>query len=80
MSMLLTDHLVRDWRDVIPTIKVPTMIVMGGASHFASPLLWNWLQENIQSSRLEVIEEAGHSFYDSHPNDFKSLALNFLNN
>jgi non-heme chloroperoxidase len=43
MSRLLNDHLGRDWRDIIPTIKVPTMILMGGKSHFASPLLWDWL-------------------------------------
>ena len=78
MSRLLTDHLARDWRDIIPTIKVPTMIVMGGKSHFASPLLWEWLNKNIKGSRLEIIQEAGHGFYDSHPDIFNSLVIDFL--
>lgn len=78
MSRLLNDHLGRDWRDVIPTIKVPTMIIMGGKSHFASPLLWEWLNTNIKDSRLEIIREGGHGFYDSHPEIFNNLALDFL--
>jgi pimeloyl-ACP methyl ester carboxylesterase len=78
MERLLNDHLVRDRRDVIPTIKVPTMIVMGGKSHFASQLLWDWLHNNLQGSRLEIIQDAGHGFYDSHPEQFKSLVLDFL--
>lgn len=78
MGRLLNDHLARDWRDVIPSIKIPTMIVMGGKSHFASELLWNWLHENIKNSRLEIIKEAGHGFYDSHPVEFNKLALDFL--
>lgn len=78
MGRLLTDHIARDWRDVIGTIKVPTMIVMGGKSHFASPLLWNWLRENIKGSRLEILEDAGHGFYESHPEPFNKLAIDFL--
>lgn len=36
MRSLLLDHLANDWRDIIPTIHVRTMIIMGGKSHFAS--------------------------------------------
>jgi non-heme chloroperoxidase len=78
MLRLLNDHLGRDWRDVIPTIKVPTMIIMGGKSHFESPLLWNWLQANIKGSRLEIIKEGGHGYYETHPVLFNSLVIDFL--
>ncbi len=57
MVRLLTTHLANDWRDIFPTIKVPTMILMGGKSYFASQLLWNWMKETIKGSKLEVIEE-----------------------
>jgi pimeloyl-ACP methyl ester carboxylesterase len=56
------------------------MIVMGGKSHFASQLLWDWLHKNIQGSRLEIMKEAGHGFYDSHPEQFNSIVLDFLEN
>ena len=78
MSRLLNDHLGRDWRDIIPTIKVPTMILMGGKSHFASPLLWDWLNQNIKGSELKIIKEGGHGYYESHPDEFNALVLDFL--
>lgn len=78
MAKLLTQHLSNDWRDIVPTIKVPTMIVMGGKSHFDSPLLWEWLQKSISGSRLEVLPDAGHSFYESHPDEFTVLVSEFF--
>lgn len=81
LTRLLRDHLSRDWRDIIPTIKIPTMILMGGASHFASPLLWNWLQDNIKDSELQVIsaEENGtHGMHSANPEKFNELVANFL--
>jgi len=80
MDRLLIDHMARDWRDVVATIHVPTMIVMGGKSHFASPLLWEWLHTTIKNSRLEVMKDAGHGFYETHPVEFNQLALDFLKN
>jgi non-heme chloroperoxidase len=80
MSRLLNDHLGRDWRDIIPTIKVPTMVVMASKSHFESPLLWNWLNKSIKDSRLEVINNAGHGFYETHADEFNKMALDFLKN
>jgi non-heme chloroperoxidase len=78
MSQLLNDHLGRDWRDVIPTIKVPTLIVMGGKSHFHSPLLYDWLHQNIKGSTLEVMKESGHGFYETHGEEFNKMAREFL--
>jgi non-heme chloroperoxidase len=80
MLRLLNDHLGRDWRDIIPTIKVPTLILMGGKSHFESPLLNNWLHESIKRSQLEIIKEGGHGYYESHPEQFNSLVIAFLKN
>ena len=80
MRRLLLDHLANDWRDIIPTIHVPTMIIMGGKSHFASQRLWDWLHTNIKNSRLEIMHDAGHGFYDSHPGIFNKLVIDFLRN
>jgi non-heme chloroperoxidase len=78
MLRLLNDHLGRDWRDVIATIKVPTMIIMGGKSHFSSQLLWDWLHDSIKGSQLEIIKEGGHGYYETHPAIFNGLVIDFL--
>jgi non-heme chloroperoxidase len=78
MSRLLNDHLGRDWRDVIATIKIPTLVVMADKSHFESSLLWDWLHNTIKGSQLEVIKGAGHGFYETHAKEFNKMALDFL--
>ena len=78
MGRLLVSHLGNDWRDVVPAIKIPTLILMGGKSHFASPLLWNWLKGNIKGSRLEIIQEGGHGYYASHPGLFNKIVKEFF--
>lgn len=80
MERLLVAHLGNDWRDIILTIQIPTMILMGGKSHFASPLLWNWLHENIKGSRLEVIKDGGHGYYTSHPQLFNKIVKEYFLN
>jgi pimeloyl-ACP methyl ester carboxylesterase len=78
MSNLLNDHIGRDWRDVLPAIKVPTLIIMGGKSHFHSPLLYQYLNSTIKGSRLEIIREGGHGYYETHPAEFNKIVIDFL--
>lgn len=78
MERLLTEHLGNDWRDIIPSIKIPTLILMGGKSHFASQLLWNWLHENIKGSKLEIIKEGGHGYYSTQPQVFNKIVKEYF--
>lgn len=78
---LLRDHLGRDWRDIVKTIKIPTTIVMGATSHFGSELLWNWLESNIANSRLVVFtkkENGGHDMHSKNPEKFNQLVRDFF--
>jgi len=61
-----------------PSIKVPTMIPMGGKSHFTFHKLWDWLQTKIKGSELAIIEEGGHGYYEYHPDVVNDLLLNFF--
>jgi pimeloyl-ACP methyl ester carboxylesterase len=78
LGLLMAEHLSRDWRDIIRTIKIPTMVVLAGNAQYASPLLWDWYRTNLKGSQVEVIDGAGHNFYQSHPEEFNRLALDFL--
>jgi pimeloyl-ACP methyl ester carboxylesterase len=80
-TKLVREHLCRDWRDVIPTIKVPTLILVGEASHFGSPELWAWLHDSIEGSELVVFgkDEGGiHDMHEANPDKYNSLVLKFL--
>ncbi|MDR1644510.1 MAG: alpha/beta hydrolase, partial [Tannerellaceae bacterium] len=78
LGRLMSEHLARDWRDVIATIKVPVMVVAAGKYYHSAPLLLNWYKETIKGSQIEVIEDATHNFYQSNPEEFNRLALDFL--
>lgn len=78
LKRLMAEHLARDWRDVIPRIRVPTMVVIAGRAHFASPLLVAWYGQNLQGARIEVITDADHNFYQSHPEATNNLLMDFF--
>lgn len=78
---LYRDHLVRDWRSEIRQIRVPTLILMGAASHFASPLLWNWLHESVKDSKLIVVSEKDggtHDIFATGTEVFNKIVMDYL--
>lgn len=62
MCNLFHDHVNNDWRQEVVRIKLPTLILMGEASHYASADLWKWLNESIPGSRL-VTFDGGHNLH-----------------
>jgi pimeloyl-ACP methyl ester carboxylesterase len=55
-ATLLYNHATQDWRDVIPRINIPTLIVGGRVSRIP----WQsqvWIHEEISGSQLEIFEE-----------------------
>ncbi len=50
-----------DWREVLPMIRVPTLLVYGTESQFYGPEVARWVHAGIAGSRLEVYAGADHS-------------------
>ncbi len=77
---LYLNHGAQDWRDVIPRITLPTLVVGGRAS----PIPWRsqaWIHQQIPGSRLEVFEEdegGGHFPFVENPTKFNRLVADFL--
>lgn len=78
MARLWKDHLANDWSDIIPTLRIPTLIVMGAKSHFATQELWDFTRNSIVGSEFAVVEEAGHGVHVEAPEKFNELAIRFL--
>jgi non-heme chloroperoxidase len=77
---LLYNHATQDWRDVIPRIKIPTLVVGGKASLVP----WTsqvWVSKQIKGSRLEVFEEneggAHFMFMEAH-DKFNRIVSEFI--
>jgi pimeloyl-ACP methyl ester carboxylesterase len=79
-AALLLDHATQDWRDLIPRIDVPTLVVGGESSH-VNPLSQKWIASRIRSSRLAIIsaqERGSHFPFIENPTLFNRLVGEFL--
>jgi non-heme chloroperoxidase len=77
---LMYNHCHTEWRDLIPRINLPTLIIGGRAS--AIP--WKsqeWLHRQIKGSQFEVFEESEggqHFMFIENPEKFNRLVMEYL--
>ncbi|AGP35069.1 hydrolase [Sorangium cellulosum] len=79
-AKLLVDQAAQDWRDVIPRIDVPTLVVGGEISIF-SPISQQWVADQIPGAELIIFsaEEGGsHFMWVENPEKFNEDVLDFL--
>ncbi|MCI2422944.1 alpha/beta hydrolase [Saccharopolyspora sp. K220] len=79
-ATLYLDHYGNDWRDVLPRITVPTLVIGGEASFFATSVA-EWVASQIPDARLRIFSEAEHGshlvFWEN-PELFNSVIRQFL--
>lgn len=78
VSLLRLDHLVADWRDVLPRISVPTWVVMGRLSPYYDVGGMEWFAAEMPDGRLTVFESSGHSPHVTEAQDFNRQLLDFV--
>lgn len=79
-ARLLFDHATNDWRDVLPTINVPTLIV-GGKTSLVGWRSQQWMGTQIPGARVEIFEEAeggNHFMFMENPEKFNRLVREFM--
>lgn len=79
-AALLQDTTTADWRDFIPRIDLPTLIVAGKASvvPFASQV---WIHDQIRNSQLvgfEASEGGSHFMFFENPGKFNRVVAEFV--
>jgi pimeloyl-ACP methyl ester carboxylesterase len=67
-----------DSSDVLPTIRVPTMVIVGGEDQLTPPAVAQRLAGRIAGARLEIIPGAGHISNLDQPASFNRAVLQFL--
>jgi pimeloyl-ACP methyl ester carboxylesterase len=74
------DHWLNDWRETIPGIRLPTLVVSGRAS----PIPWKsqeWIHRKIVGSQLVIFEEeegGKHFMFLENPQRFNRVLMEFL--
>lgn len=81
-AKLLIDHVMQDWRDVLPRVDVPTLVTGGEVSHVA-PSSQEWSAAAIPNATLRIFakEEGGAHFpFFESPEHFADVLMDFLKN
>ena len=79
-STLMFNHAFQDWRDVIPRITIPALVVSGRVS----PIPWKsqeWIAKQIPGAKLEIFEEAeggNHFMFMENPEKFNKIVKDFI--
>jgi pimeloyl-ACP methyl ester carboxylesterase len=77
--MAATGELLRkDWREKLPAISAPTLVIWGEHDRVCSPSIGREIAATVPNARLVVIAGAGHSPMWEKPADFDREVLAFL--
>lgn len=79
-AKLLADHCTQDWRDVIPRIGVPTLVIGGEASFFPTDSQL-WIGRQIADSQVTVVgadEGGSHFMFLENPAFFNEVVTQFI--
>lgn len=77
---LLFDHCAQDWRDVLPRITVPTLVLGCDGSH-VSPASQQYIADHISGARLHVFPTdvaSSHFAFLENPPAFNAVVAEFL--
>jgi pimeloyl-ACP methyl ester carboxylesterase len=79
-ARLLYDHATNDWRDVLPHLNIPTLIV-GGKSSLVGWRSQVWMGTQIRGSKVEIFEDAeggNHFMFMENPEKFNRIVKEFM--
>jgi non-heme chloroperoxidase len=74
---LLFIHCSIDWRDTIPLINLPTLVI-GGKKSLVPWQSQVWIHEHIPGSKLEIFEDRGHIMFYEEPDRFNQMLIDFI--
>jgi len=77
-TSILVDQTLRDYRDFIPTIEVPTLVAFGGDDKATSPDAGRWIAERIRGSTLRIFEASSHAPFFEEPDAFAAALTDFV--
>jgi pimeloyl-[acyl-carrier protein] methyl ester esterase len=67
-----------DCRDTLATIDTPALIMHGGHDRLAPVSAARFLAEHLPRARLEIMPDAGHALFLSHPALFLEKLRDFI--
>jgi pimeloyl-ACP methyl ester carboxylesterase len=79
-ARLLVDHCVQDWRDVVPRIDIPTLVI-GGKASFVNYKSQEWIGQRISGVRIKIFDEhegGSHFLFLENATRFNQIVREFV--
>lgn len=76
---IMTDHTHLDWRDLLPKIKLPTLVTVGRQSKVFPWQGSAYVGEHIPGAKTVFFEQSGHMPFYEEPQKFNQVVADFVN-
>ena len=77
-ARMLEDHGVIDWRDMLETIRIPTLVCVGRFDRNAPLPAGEHVARSVQQGRLVIFEHSAHVPFYEEPEEFNSILEGFI--
>jgi pimeloyl-ACP methyl ester carboxylesterase len=80
VAEFVDDMAKKDYRDMLSTINLPTLLLYGGEKNQVFPTsLGQWMQMQIPNSELVIFNDSGHAPFWEESNKYNKSIINFIN-
>jgi non-heme chloroperoxidase len=77
-ARMLEDHGIIDWRDMLDTISIPTLVCAGRYDRNAPLPAAEYVSQSIPQGELVVFEESAHAPFYEEPDKFNDVLTGFI--
>lgn len=77
-ARMLDDHGVIDWRDMLGTVTIPTLVCVGRHDRQAPPEAAEHVSRTIPNAELVVFEDSAHAPFWEEPERFNDVLVRFV--
>lgn len=77
-SALMADHTVHDWRDLLPCLDIPALVLVARKD---STFPWQgpaWVGEHMPKAQIVFFEQSSHMLFHDEPEKFNAAIADFL--
>ncbi len=78
-AMIMADHTGVDWRDFLPTMKLPVLVTVGRQSKVFPWQGSAWVAENVPGAKVVFFEQSGHMPFYEEPEKWNKAVSDFVN-
>nr|WP_240775406.1 alpha/beta hydrolase [Neokomagataea tanensis] len=78
-AAMMSDHTTQDWRDLLPTVNLPCLMMVAQKDDVLVPSGPKWVAQNMPNCEAAYFEESSHMIFIDETAKFNEAVVKFLN-